>query len=307
MTGLSGKVSRSAKTVRQALRIALAGALSGAVLLTPHALRSQEPGGFSGDPVALVRRATQNELPKPGELFGPEPMRYKLRKADDRGITTKEIVESKDGGVARLIARNDQPLTPEQQQAELNRLQYLMDHPEVQEHRRKREQEDSNRVYKMVRILPDAFLYTYAGMVNGPSGPAVRLTFKPNPAFEPPDRESQVYAGMEGELWIDRAQGRLARLDAHLVSDVEFGWGILGRLYKGGSILVENADVGGHRWETTHMKLNLVGKALMVKTIRFQMVEDASDFLPVPRQIGYRDAIRMLEAGSRPAGQIAGR
>jgi hypothetical protein len=56
---------------------------------------------------------------------------------------------------------------------------------------------------------------------------------------------------MVGELWVDQAQLRLVKIDAHLISDVNFGWGVLGRLYKGGSILVENADVGLHHWETT--------------------------------------------------------
>ena len=56
--------------------------------------------------------------------------------------------------------------------------------------------------------------------------------------FIPPDREAQVYHGMAGELWIDCAQKRMSRLDAHLISDVNFGWGVIGRLYKGGTILV---------------------------------------------------------------------
>jgi hypothetical protein len=108
---------------------------------------------------------------------------------------------------------------------------------------------------------------------------------------------------MAGELWIDKNQARMVRLDAHLIDDVDFGWGILGRLYKGGSILVEQADVGSHHWETTHLKLNLTGKALMFKPLRIQTQEDESDFRPVPKNIGYQDAIRMLEA---PAGTAQG-
>ena len=65
-------------------------------------------------------------------------------------------------------------------------------------------------------------------MVPGPNGPAYRLALKPNPNFTPPDREADVYHGMEGELWIDKDQQRIVRFDAHLVQDVNFGWGILG-------------------------------------------------------------------------------
>jgi len=84
------------------------------------------------------------------------------------------------------------------------------------------------------------------------------------------------------------------KLDAHLIADVDFGWGILGRLYKGGSIVVEQADVGDHHWETTHMKLSLTGKALLIKALNFQTTEDASHFEPVPPEMGYQNAIKML-------------
>ncbi|HEY0795608.1 MAG TPA: hypothetical protein VGD64_07485 [Acidisarcina sp.] len=245
------------------------------------------------DPPALVRRASRNELAT--NAANQAAVRYKLRKVDEKGTTTKEIIETKDGDVARLVAINDRPLTPEEQQKESDRLQNLLDHPELQEHRRQREKEDSDRARKMVRLLPDAFIYQYAGMVRGPGGPCYRLTFVPNPKFTPPDREAEVYHGMAGELWIDKSQERLARIDAHLISDVDFGWGILGRLYKGGTITVEQADVGRHHWEATHMRLNLRGKALMVKTLNFSTTEDSTEFQPVPPDIPYQHAIRLLQ------------
>src|SRR5579885_3152331 len=243
------------------------------------------------DPAAIVRRASHNEL---AASNGNHPFRYQLHKIDDGKITTKEIVETKDGDVARLIAVNDKPLDPDAQQAEIDRLNNLAAHPELQAHRHKKEQEDSNRANEMIRLLPDAFLYRYEGTVDGPNGPCHRLSFQPNPNFNPPDREAQVYAGMAGELWIDKTQERMVRLDAHLIADVEFGWGILGRLYKGGSILVEQADVGDHHWETIHLKLSLTGKALMIKPLSFQTTEDASHFEPVPPEMGYQNAIKML-------------
>ncbi|AXC14726.1 hypothetical protein ACPOL_5478 [Acidisarcina polymorpha] len=253
------------------------------------------PNAASSDPAALVRRASQNEL-RPSSP--PYPVRYKLRKQDEKGVTTKEIVETKDGDVARLIAKNDKPLTPQENQAELDRLNNLLAHPEIQEHRHKREQEDSGRADEMTKLLPDAFLYTYLGTVPGPNGPAHRLSFKPNPNFNPPDREAEVYHGMEGELWLDQAQERIVKLDAHLIADVNFGWGILGKLYKGGSLSIEQKDVGHRHWEATLLKLNLTGIALMVKPLSFQTTETSTDFEPVPVNMSYQDAVHMLESDS---------
>jgi len=254
--------------------------------------RAQNPPQTGVDPVALVRRATQNEL---HSTAPPYPVRYTLRKQDEKGITTKEIVETKDGDVARLIAKDDRPLTSEEEKAELGRLDNLLAHPEIQEHRHKREQEDSGRADEMTRLLPDAFLYTYMGLVPGPNGPAHRLSFKPNPDFHPPDREAEVYHGMEGELWLDQGQERIVKLDAHLIEDVNFGWGILGKLYKGGNLSIEQKDVGHHHWEATLLKLNLTGMALMVKPLSFQTTETSTDFQPVPVNLGYQDAVHMLK------------
>lgn len=262
-----------------------------ALILFPLQASLAQADDVARDPVPLVRRAAQNELHSSN---GNHPYRYQIHKVDDDKITTKEIVETKDGDVARLVAVNDKPLDADARQTEIDRLNNLAAHPELQAHRHKKEQEDSDRANEMIRLLPDAFLYKYEGMANGPNGQCYRLSFQPTPNFVPPDREAQVYHGMAGELWIDKAQERMVKLDAHLIADVDFGWGILGRLYKGGSILVEQADVGDRHWETTHMKLSLIGKALMIKPLNFQTTEDASHFEPVPPEMGYQNAIKML-------------
>ncbi|MBV8113579.1 MAG: hypothetical protein JO300_02480 [Silvibacterium sp.] len=284
-------VSHKASGASRARSILSTLLLSISVFSLPGILRAQAtPESVAADPTALVRRTSKNEL-APGV---GRPVRFKLHKMDDGKITTKEIVETKDGDVARLIAINDKPLPPDAQQSEIDRLNNLLAHPEVQEHRHKKEQEDSNRENEMIRLLPDGFLYHFEGMVDGPNGPAYRLSFKPNPSFQPPDREAEVYHGMAGELCIDQREERVVKLEAHLIDDVNFGWGILGRLYKGGSILVEQKDVGEGHWEGTHMKLNLHGKALMIKPLSFETTEDSTDFEPVPHEWSYKDAVHLL-------------
>jgi hypothetical protein len=281
--------------------------LAGALLLGAATAASGQALSQNGtpavDPAKIVRDASYNELhaSKPGRSFS-----YRQHKVDPKGSVVKEIVETKDGDVARLIEKDGKPLPPEEEQAEIDRLNNLLAHPEIQEHRHKKEQEDSARGDEMVRMLPDAFLFTFDGMVEGPNGLCYRLKFRPNPAFTPPDREGEVYHGMVGELWVDQSQLRLAKIDAHLISDVNFGWGVLGRLYKGGSILVQNADVGLHHWETIHMKLNLQGKLLMLKSVDYSTTEDFSDFKIQPQELGYQEAIRLLQKTPGSA-QVASR
>ena len=281
----------------------LAGALFLGAATAASGQALSQNGNPAIDPAKIVRDASYNELhsTRPGRSFS-----YRQHKVDPKGSTVKEIVETKDGDVARLIEKDGKPLPQEEEQAEIDRLNNLLAHPEIQEHRHKKEQEDSARGDEMVRMLPDAFLYDFDGMVEGPNGLCYRLKFKPNPAFTPPDREGEVYHGMVGELWVDQAQLRLVKIDAHLISDVNFGWGVLGRLYKGGSILVQNADVGLHHWETVHMKLRLQGKLLMLKSVDYSTTEDFSDFKVQPQELGYQEAIRLLQKTTGSA-QVASR
>jgi hypothetical protein len=96
-------------------------------------------------------------------------------------------------------------------------------------------------------------------------------------------------------LWIDQAQERMTRLEAHSIADIDFGFGILGKVNKGGTAELKQADVGGHEWKMTGLKVNLTGKALMVKSLEVQIDEVASDFSPVASGMNYRDAIEMLK------------
>jgi hypothetical protein len=243
------------------------------------------------DPAALVRRAIQHRL---DAATNHRPLEYLLHRIDERRDTTKLIVETADGNVARLVAVNGKPLTPDADHAELDRLNTLASHPELQEHRRKNEQKDADRVTHLLSQLPDAFLYKFEGMVPCPSGQCYRLSFTPNPQFAPPDLESNIFHGIAGEVWVDQAQERLTRLDAHFIADVDFGFGLIGKLNKGGTVLLEQSNIGDNDWELTGLNIHVTGKALLVKSFNFQTNEETSHFSQVPHGLHYRDAINLL-------------
>lgn len=243
-------------------------------------------------PQEAVARASHNELTARDQ----HPFRYTLRKVDNGRITTKEVIETKDGDVARLIAIGDKPLPPDIDAREIQRLETLLANPAIQEHRRKREQADANRANEMIRLLPTAFVYQFEGIVDSPSGPCYRLSMKPNPNFNPPDRQAEVLHGMAGELWIDQKQERMVRLNVHLIADVEFGWGIFGKLFKGGTIYVEQQDVGMDHWEQNLMRLGLRGTILMFHSLTIDTTETESDFEPVPADWTYKEAVKALLA-----------
>jgi hypothetical protein len=247
---------------------------------------------------ALVGRALATESRVAQELGrDSHPMRYRLRKVSPRLTSTKEIAETIDGDVARLIEIGDRPLSPEDEQREQARLDALLSDPSLQQHRKLREDSDTERALKVLRVLPTAFVYQYAGTGAAATGAVVKYTFKTNPQFHPPDLETQVLTAMAGELWIDPVQERVVRLAGSLQQDKDFGWGILGQLDKGGWIEIEQADVGGHQWRIVHLKLVMNGRVLF-KTKNSDTVQDYSHFAPLPVGMSYKQAIQMLRGGA---------
>ena len=242
---------------------------------------------------ALVQRALANEVHAAEDT--QHPMRYRLRKQSPRLSSTKEIFETRDGAVARLLEINDAPLSATDEQKEQGRLNALLADPGKQRHRKQSEDQDSARAMKVLHALPSAFLYQFKGAEQGPNGRVEKYSFRSNPKFDPPDLETQVLTQMTGEIWIDVAQQRVARLEGHLRQDVDFGWGILGRLNKGGWIVLEQADVGDHQWRTVHFQMSLTGRVFL-KTKVFDTTEDETRFVPVPVGMKYQQAIQMLRS-----------
>jgi hypothetical protein len=244
---------------------------------------------------ALVGRALATELRASQDAS--HPMRYRLRRSSPRLTSTKEIVETRDGDVARLVEIGDQPLNPADEQKEQARLDGLLSDPGRQRHRKQGEEGDFGIVLKLLRMLPQAFLYEYEGTGAASSGLVEKFRFRPNPGFSPPDLETQALTAMTGELWIDAAQERVARLEGYLQQDTNYGWGILGRLDKGGWIVIEQAGVGGQQWRIVRfqMKMNL---RVLFKYRSFDTVQEMTRYAPVPVGLDYRQAIRMLRAGT---------
>lgn len=244
------------------------------------------------DPHALVEAAIENEI---NNSYGRRPrVRYLLREKTGNTDTTKDIVETVDGGVARLIAIHDQPLTPSQTQAEVQRLQDLVSDPATQQHRKRNEERDAARLVGVMRLLPAAFLNQYVGPVQTPNGVAIRLTFAPNPQFSPPTLESRILTGIRGEIWINPTDLRVVRIEGHLFRKVDYGWGILGILYPGGTIVIDQARTPECGWQLAHLNLNMNGKALMLKSLHVVVDETATDYRSVPARWKYTDAIQWL-------------
>jgi hypothetical protein len=255
------------------------------------------------DPADLVRKAVQNEI----KAANDDTVHFLFRgtKTTPQGSATRIYVETKEATAGLVVAYNGKPLTPEQRHDEEARVERFITNPEELKKKREQERGYAERSLRIIRALPEAFLFEYAGEEQGSESigragdPLVKLTFRPNPHFQPPSRVEEVLTGMEGYVLVDTTDYRFASIDGTLFKEVGFGWGILGHLDRGGRFVVHQKQVqqqaGDNLWETSSMTLSFTGKIMLFKNLSISSTEVYSGFKQVPSDLTFAQAVEMLK------------
>jgi hypothetical protein len=256
------------------------------ILLGIPASPQSAPGG-QGSPNELARRVITNELRFQDDQTN---WMYRLEKEQYGKKRVEEIIETREGSFSRLLSINDQPLNAKQQEEENHRVQELMTSRSARRNLKRDLEADTLQGRRLFKMLSDAFVFGYAGEDSN----LIKLSFRPNPNFHPPSLEARVFHDMEGEMWVDRKQERLAAFNGRLNQDVKFGFGLLGHLDKGGHFEVIQAEVVPGHWDITSMNLEMTGKALLFKSIGVQKKENHRDFHQVSDDLPLTQAADIL-------------
>lgn len=239
----------------------------------------------------LVKQVVHNEL----EANQNDHTHWMYRDSDTLPAkrTVKLVVETPDGTVSKLILLNGHPLTAQQQAQDDTRMESILTDPSAVARQRKNSAHDDQQSVSLMKMLPNAFLWTYAGESNG----EITLDFKPNPAFQPPTYASRVFAAMAGQAVVNAAQKRVIVLSGKLIQTVEFGWGIFGKMDKGGTFRIVRSQVAPGIWEITETHVHIQGHMLIFKSINEQEDEITSDYKKTPSSMNLREAIDKLKNG----------
>jgi hypothetical protein len=258
-------------------------------LLTVTALAQKPAQPASEEQLALIARAAERERV---ELENPKPYRYQERLDWNWGSETRQVIETAEGRADRIILSNGEPLSPEQQVKQQHRLEKLLsDHDALKNELKDQKSETQHRI-RIVKAFPKAFFFDYAGVEKG----LLRFNFRPDPDFSPKDRETQMYRGMQGSVWIEPTQERIVRIEGILVKDVNFGWGIVGHLNKGGIYEISQTQLSPGTWRITKLNVDLKGKTFLINSFRLQRKETNSRFQPVSSELTFQEAVQELLA-----------
>jgi hypothetical protein len=77
--------------------------------------------------------------------------------------------------------------------------------------------------------------------------------------------------------------------------NLDFGYGILGRLYKGGWFQLQRVQVSATDWKTERLEMHMVGRALLVKSFARETSEIRGGFAPVPAGMSLAQGLALMQ------------
>jgi hypothetical protein len=252
--------------------------------------------GFAADPPqdarGFVRAVVANEVAADAN----DHSRWMYR--DEDGVpgkgTVKLVIQTAQGDLSKTIERDGHPLPPQEQKDDERRMDAFVQDASLRQKQKHDHEQDSEKASALTKMLPDAFLWSIAEQ----DGTTTTLKFKPNPSFDPPTRESRVFAAMEGTMVANTGQKRIQQLKGTLSRDVNFGYGLLGKLEKGGTFEITRQELAPGVWAITATHVHIRGHALIFKSIGEEQDEVTSHYHPTPSSLSLADAAKMLKDGT---------
>jgi hypothetical protein len=191
--------------------------------------------------------------------------REEERRLDGRGqvksvqTKTSEIMELYGEQVARLVAKDDKPLSAKDAAKEEQKLQKLLDQRknESAENRRKREdkgKKDREQDREFVGEVSDAYNFHLVGLATLEGRPTYILDAEPRPGYVPHLKGAKLLPKFRFRVWIDQQESQWKKLDIQCIDTVSFGL-ILARVHKGSRIVIEQRRVNDEVWLPEHVAL----------------------------------------------------
>jgi hypothetical protein len=236
----------------------------------------------------LIRDACYNELQQSADktLWS-----YRAEQRSGNRIFLEEVTETVDGPVHHLLAVDGHLPTPAETKEEDDRNQELLKNPSGRRAIQKQRDDDDRKMRELLRIIPEAFVFEDLGK----DGESEKIAFHPDPGFKPKSYEQRILHALDGILFIDLDDKRIARLSGSLKTRVAFGLGVLGHVDQGGTMEITRVHLSPGVWKTSLEKIDIDGRFVVFKTIKKHQDESRTGFEPVVSGTTFAQALNEME------------
>jgi hypothetical protein len=212
---------------------------------------------------------------------------YVAERRVNNHVFREQVIETVDGPVRHLLSVDGHPPTSAQMKEEEDRQQELLKNPSGRRAIRKQRDDDEKTMQELLRIVPDAFVFED----QGNEGESERIAFHPNPGFKPKTYEQRVLHALDGIVFIDLHEKRIARISGSLGTRVKFGYGLIGHVEQGGTTEITRVNLSPGVWKTSAERIDIEGRIVMFKTINKHQDESRTGFEPVAPDTTFAQAL----------------
>jgi hypothetical protein len=204
----------------------------------------------------------------------------KVRRDD---VRTWDVIPLEGTAYRRLVARNDVPLSAEEQTAEQERLRWNADQrrKETPQERKRRiaewEQRQQQRTHEPLKELPDAFNFTPAGEALIDGRTVYVIDARPKPGYRPKSQLASYVPKVKARLWIDKAEEQWVKVDAETLDTISIAGFIL-RVAKGTRYTAEQTRVAENVWAPKRIWYKASARIALVKGIQLEVETRLSDY-----------------------------
>jgi hypothetical protein len=146
--------------------------------------------------------------------------------------------------------------------------------------------------YRAVEALRDGYTLNWLGSDELGGRAVSKLLLDPKPGRVSGSPATELLGRSRLTLWVESASGAVVRLEAELVRDVLFGGGLLGRIYKGGRVRIEQMEVAPGVWLPRATSYEVRGRKFLfsaesARTVEvgdYRRVGQPAELLPLVRR-----------------------
>jgi hypothetical protein len=249
----------------------------GAGMAFPPALPSQTAKELIGD-------ACHNELQ---EREKRTLWSYVAERHSNNHVFREQVIETVDIPVRHLLTVDGYPPTSLQLKEEDDQHRELLNNASRRHAIQKQQDNDDKKMEELLRLIPEIFVFED----QGKEGQSEKIAFHPNPGFKPKSYEQRILHALDGSVFIDLHDKRIARLSGSLGTTVEFGYGVIGHVERGGSTEITRVHLSPGIWKTSAEKIDLEGRFVVLKTINKHQDESRTGFESVAPDTTFAQAL----------------
>ncbi len=182
----------------------------------------------------------------------------------------------------RLIARNDEPLSPEDEAKEQRKLDKSIrkvqnETPKQRAKRLAARDKRKQEQRKWIAEIKNTFDFHLRGEETVDGIDTYVVDARPKPGYKAEFRKARFLAKMKGTFWISKADRSWVRLEAETLAKISFGW-VLFRLGKGSVVDFRQTKVHDEVWMLDSSRVRFSGRMALLKGLNREILGSYSKF-----------------------------